>query len=781
MIIPTVSRRAALLGGAATVLCSTIPIRSFAQTTRKVEAFPLDRVRLTPSIWLDAVKANQRYLLSLEPDRLLHNFRTSAGLAAKGAVYGGWESRGIAGHSLGHYLSALALMHAQTGDMECRRRAEYIVAEMALCQQAHGDGYVGGTTVDRNGQTVDGKIIFEELRRGDIRSSGFDLNGGWVPIYTFHKVYAGLLDTHQLTGNAQALDVALRLADYFATIVEQLDDTQVQKILATEHGGINESFAETYSRTRNPRWLRIAGRLNHHAVLDPLARGEDSLAGLHANTQIPKIIGIARQHELTGDTVQAGATRFFWSAVTRDHSYVIGGNSEREHFGPPRALKLTLTDQTCEACNSYNMLKLTRHLYAWQPTAQWFDYYERTHLNHILSHQDPATGMFTYMTPLMAGSARRWSTPTDDFWCCVGSGMESHAKHGDSIYWRTGNTLLINLFIPSVLDWREKGLSVRLDSRFPADGKIRVTVTAAPERPVTIALRLPGWTSNPTLALNGATIPFVERDGYATVQRRWRPGDHLDLDLPMSLSVQSLPDAPDVVAFVSGPVVLAADLGDAAKPFDQPAPALVTNDVATALSRKGEHTYLTRGAGRPAAMTFQPFFQQYHRRSAVYLPKFTDAAWQIERASFEERQAAIALRAKHTADVIHLGEMQPERDHDLTSRESEPVSYMGRSGRLLRTGGEMSFNLAARPGALSLWLTEWERHNDNFDLIVEGKSILPTIVPAPRDKEFVETEYTLPQALARHSGKLHVQLRTRGWVSLYEIRLMDAPIGDQKT
>lgn len=287
-----ISRRDLLrVSAVASTLLLSRPVFAAIAPTSQVRSFPLNAVRLKPSIYLRAVEANKGYLHSLSPDRFLHNFRKSAGLEPKAEVYGGWESRGIAGHSLGHYLTACALMHAQTGDAECARRAQYIVDELADIQAAHGDGYVGGTTVERDGKVIDGKIVYEEVKRGEIRSSGFDLNGGWVPLYTWHKVHAGLLDVHHFVGYAKALEVAIGMSKYLAEVLEPLNDAQLQQVLASEHGGLNEVYADMFARTGEQRWLSLAERIFHRKVLDPLVAGKDQLEGLHANTQIPKVLG----------------------------------------------------------------------------------------------------------------------------------------------------------------------------------------------------------------------------------------------------------------------------------------------------------------------------------------------------------------------------------------------------------------------------------------------------------------------------------------------------------
>ncbi|MEE7547443.1 glycoside hydrolase family 127 protein, partial [Xanthomonas sp. Kuri4-1] len=444
----------------------------------RVRAVPLERVRLTPSPFTAALRTNRRYLMRLQPDRLLHNFHVYAGLAPRGASYGGWEADTIAGHSLGHYLSALALLHAQTGDAQARRRADYLVAELARCQAHAGDGYVAGfTRKNAAGQIESGRAVFDELAQGRIEALPFYLNGSWAPLYTWHKLFAGLLDAHRYCGNAQALEVAVALGGYLDRVLARLDAAQLQQVLSCEFGGLNESFVELYARTGDARWQALARRLHHHAVIDPLVAGRDELVHQHANTNIPKLIGLAREFEVTGDAASGAAARFFWTAVTAHHSYVIGGNGDREYFQRPDSSAAFLTEQTCEHCASYNMLKLTRHLYQWTPQAGYFDYYERTLLNHVMAQQHPRTGMFTYMTPLLAGEARAWSSPFDDFWCCVGTGMEAHAQFGDSIWWHDDATVFVNLYVPSrVRD--AAGLSLTLESGMPLHGDVALTVDA---------------------------------------------------------------------------------------------------------------------------------------------------------------------------------------------------------------------------------------------------------------------------------------------------------------
>ncbi len=760
------NRRALLKGAAAGAICASLPcVVSWANTgllPPTAKPLPLADVRLLPSAFADAVEANRKYLLQLEPDRLLHNFRKFAGLTPKGAAYGGWEADTIAGHTLGHYLTALALIHAQTGEPEAKRRAEYIVAELADVQAKQGDGYVAGFMRKRkDGTMVDGKEIFPEIMRGEIRSAGFDLNGCWVPLYNWHKLFAGLLDVDTYCGgNVRAIGVAVGLGGYIEKIVGALTDEQLQTVLDCEHGGINESFAELYARVGDRRWLRLAERLYHKRVLDPLTAQRDELAQRHANTQIPKLIGLARLHELTGKAEQAAAPRFFWKTVTTDHSYVIGGNSDREYFSEPRTVAKHITEQTCEACNTYNMLKLTRHLYAWQPSGDLFDYYERAHLNHILAHQDPATGMFTYMTPLMSGAKREFSAPTDSFWCCVGSGMESHSKHGESIWWQAKDTLLVNLFIPSRMTWRERGAQMELSTGYPYDGAINVKVTALRKpQDFSIAMRIPGWAKDAQLTVNGKPVKADSDRGYLIVRRRWREGDAVALTLPLELRLEAAPGDDTTIAVLRGPMVLAADLGPAEQPFDAAAPALVGADLLADFKPVDlqQAIYRASSVARPAALTFTPFYKNYHRRSAVYFRRFTAAEWANEERAFIAEQARQKDLAKRSVDVMHLGEMQPERDHELTSDISYPVSYRGRNGRDARTGGFFSFRMQVRPGPLVLQATYWgDERARKFHILIDGKRIA-TQALRPDKPVFFDVDYEIPEELTR--GKQNILVR----------------------
>lgn len=778
------NRRHFLQGASALGLLSLIPASAMAQAApARARPFPLSQVRLTPSPWLDAVQANQRFLMTLEPDRLLARFRENAGLPPKGEVYGGWESDTIAGHTLGHYLSALSLMHAQTGDAECRRRADYIVAELALCQAQSADGYVAALGRRVGGQVhKNGKSLFDEVMQGRIDPRFGNLNGGWAPLYNLHKQLAGLLDAHAHLGNAQALAVAVGLAAYIEQVFAKLDQRNTQVVLDCEFGGLQESVAELYGRTGQRRWLDLARRLRHDKTFRPAAEGRDELDQTHSNTEIPKYVGAARLYEVGGGEDNAGAARFFWRAVTRQRSYVVGGNGDREWFQSRDALSRYITDQTCEHCSTYNMLKLTRHLFQWEPDAPWFDYYERAHLNHTLAAQDPATGMFAYMMPMMAGAKRTWSQPDGQFWCCMGSGMEAHAKHGDSIYWQGGDAaqpvLYVNEFIPSTLDWPGVG-AFELKTLYPHGERIELVVTrAANRRPVAIKLRLPGWATAPALALNGKAVPARAGDGYATVNRRLRAGDRIVLILPMALRRETAPDHPALQAYLHGPMVLAADLGRDGAPLPpEETPAVFAGeDKPVALARADSHAVYTLATTTGAALTLRPFYRQWRQRTAVYFESYTRAGWAAEAA---RRAQAVADRKQVLADTVDLlspGDPASEASHAYVDARTEPAPYRGRTGRLIKTGGgfmEADLRCAARP--MTLYVTYWgEAERGLLDVVIDGKLIATQRLNREAPGGFFEAAYLVPYAYSKGKERVRVRFEphqnTRG-PSIYEVRM----------
>lgn len=768
MRIPSISRRQLLSGTARAALLMTaaygggLAAAPGSRKDNRVAPIPLRDVRLLPSPFLTSIESNRVYLHSLDPDRLLHNFRLYAGLEPKADIYGGWENDTIAGHTLGHYLTACALMHAQTGDALCRERALYTVGELQVCQDAGGDGYVAGfTRSTEDGDSESGRRVFEEIAAGDIRPAKFYINGSWAPLYNWHKLFAGLHHADVYLGSRKAVAVQEGLAGYLHAIFAQLSDAQLQRVLDCEHGGINESLADLYTRTDNPRWLALAERVYHREVLDPLANRQDELSHLHANTQIPKLIGLARLHQITDKPQYSVASRYFWETVTEHRSYVIGGNADREYFQEPDSISKYITDETCESCNTYNMMKLTRELYRERPQASYFDYYERAHFNHILAQHQPHDGMFAYMVPLMSGSHRAFSEPYDSFWCCVGSGMESHAKHGDSVYWSSPDTLYVNLFVPSEIAWNDMNAAFRLETEYPYQSGIALTTTRAdgPSR-FAVAFRIPGWADGYSISINGQREQITVDDaGYAVIERDWAAGDRIELDIPLGLRVEATPDDPDTVAVLYGPLVLAADLGPVGSEYALQDPAFVETRFLEGFSPTGPARFRTEGVSKPFDLAFAPFFELRDRLTAVYFRKYSPAEWsQAEEAATAAAAAQAALDAR-SVDLIRLGVPDNEEAHKLAhSERSYAVEYRKRPGRDARTGNFFEFDMAVNDEPLVLEATYWGGERERrFHILVDGERLAHQTLEAEKVGEFIDVRYEVPRSLTR--GKRTVRVR----------------------
>ena len=514
----------------------------------RVRPFPLHAVRLRSGEALAALQINRRYLMDLDPERLLHMFRVTAGLPSAAQPLGGWESpdNELRGHFTGHYLSACALLAAQTGDTAVRERGAALAAELAKCQAAIGSGYLSAFPEE----------LFDRLRAD---------KPAWAPFYTLHKLMAGLLDTHALSGDQQSLATLLGMAQWVERWVRPLDDRAMARVLEREYGGMNEVLYNLADVTAETRWSDLAGRFNRERIFGPLAAGRDELQGLHVNTTIPQIIGAARGYEMTGDPRLRAVAETFWHTVAERRSYCTGGTSNGESWNTaPGVLAHELSGYTQESCVTYNMQKLTRLLFGWSADPRMADYLERTHYNGILGVQHPADGDKLYYLPLQSGYWKLFGTPLHDFWCCSGSMSEAFAKLGDSIYLRDERGVYVNLFIPSELDWAERGIRLVLETRIPEEDTLRLTLHSARPARLALRVRVPYWTRGASARLNGRALERRMQPGsYLTVERSWSEGDQLLIRLPMQLHAAPMPDDATLQAVMYGPLVLAGRLGSA--------------------------------------------------------------------------------------------------------------------------------------------------------------------------------------------------------------------------
>ncbi len=527
----------------------TIPIEA--------ESFELSDVQINEGPFKEAMESNKEYLLFLEPDRLLAWYREEAGLEPKSEVYGGWESEGyvIAGYTAGHYLSALSKQYNATGDERIKERLDYIVEELALVQEEHGDGYVAAV--------MDGREVFRDISEGDIRPDGFSLNGVNVPWYNLDKIYNGLKDAYLLGGNEQAKEVVTKFTDWAYNITEDFTDEEWQEMLSVEFGGMIHSLADIYAITGDPKHLELAEKFYHNDVLDPLAERRDELAGLHANTQVPKVRGVGRIHELAENPDYYTIAEYFWSQVVDAHTYVNGGHGHEEYFGEPNQLAERL-NHTAETCNTYNMLWLTKMLFRWEPDGELMDYYERALFNHILASQDPETGMVKYKGYLDMPARKGFSDPTESFWCCVGTGIENHTQYGRDVYYRSGDSLYVNLFMATTLDWDEKGVTVEQETDFPVEEGSQLTVSTGRPVELSLLIREPEWWgTDMQITVNGESQQLTEsQNGYHEIRQTFEDGDVVEISMPMELRIEAMPDDEDRIAFFYGPVLLNAILDE---------------------------------------------------------------------------------------------------------------------------------------------------------------------------------------------------------------------------
>jgi DUF1680 family protein len=760
----------------------TLSASSMGQSKIKAEPFALSAVHLRPGPFADANKICVNYLETVDPDRLLHSFRKNSGLEPKGKIYGGWEDSGLAGHSLGHFLTACSQEYASTKNLKLKSKVDYIVAELTACQKNRPDGYIAAMP--------DGDRVWAEVKKGDIRSHGFDLNGLWSPWYTHHKVLIGLIDAYKLTGNKEALVVATKFADWMIEETKPLTPEQWEKMLGCEYGGMNDALAELYTLTSKTQYLDLAKKFYDHRVLDPLTKGQDDLPGKHSNTQIPKIIGLARLYEVApNNDIDAKAAKFFWETVVHHHTYAIGGNSNHEYLGKPDELSNQLSSNTCETCNTYNMLKLTRHLFEWDPQAAYFDFYERAHLNHILASQDPKTGGVTYFMPLGSGSRRQYSNAFDDFTCCHGSGMENHTKHADSIYFHSGNSrLYVNLFIASDLDFQ--GQNIEMDTAFPLDGKVGLTIKKGSSKLYEMAIRHPDWVTGPLdVRVNGTVVKTLSKpSSYIVIKRTWKSGDRVDFTLPMSLHSEVMPDNPKRAALMYGPLVLAADLTTKANVRHEDTdierfPVLVTDDKPISTWLVKDPTKLefkTQGVARPNDITLLPFYQMHRQRYAVYLDEFSDSEWATTEASYRAEEARRKDLLDRTIDMVRIGEMQPERDHKLTSEKNDVRGSDGKNFRSPMVDGWFQVEMKCDPAvATELVMTYWgnERMRPDFEVLVDGKVVASEMLKGRPMNQFFDVTYTVPKELTAGKSAVTVRVQTKpgkGGASVSGMRLVRA-------
>ncbi|HWQ92878.1 MAG TPA: glycoside hydrolase family 127 protein [Clostridia bacterium] len=763
---------------------------------------PLASVRLLDGSFADAVKVNREYLLALEPNRLLAPYAREAGLELKAKPYGNWESMGLDGHTAGHYLSALATMIASGADTpqgELRRRLDYMISEMDRCQKKSNDGYLGGVPGSR------------ELWKAVAAGRGEAVNRKWVPWYNLHKTFAGLRDAYWFAGNQQSREILVRFGDWCVTVTSGLSDEQMQRMLGQEHGGMNEVMADIYAITGDERYLRLARRFCHKAVLEPLVRHEDQLTGKHANTQIPKVIGFERIAILTGDKDADSGARFFWENVTGKRSVAFGGNSVSEHFNDPKDFgRMLESREGPETCNTYNMLRLTGQLFISQPKAAYADYYERALYNHLLASIHPSKPGYAYFTPIRPEHYRVYSQPDKCFWCCVGTGMENPGRYGEFIYAHAREGVYVNLFIASELSATNLGLTLRQETAFPDEPRTRLTLKLRKPAEFALYLRHPGWVATGEFAVrvNGKSVAVASApSSYAEFRREWRDGDRVEIEIPMRTTIERLPDGSEWAAILRGPIVLASPTG--------------TNDLAGLFANDSRMGHVASGQlvpldrvpvllaspsnlpqhvksdtfgeplrfrltdvvepSVPGGLQLIPFFRLHGQRYQMYWQLTTkeQLAARRERIAAEER--AKAWREANTLDWVAVGEQQPEVEHNFAGEKTESGLH---NGRRWRHGEWFQYTLSTRgEEAVNLVVTYWGGDaGRTFDILVNNELLVTETLNESKPGQFFEKQYSIPSKIFSGAANSRINIRFSAKPGsraggVYDVRLMKRSAG----
>ena len=770
---------------------------SCAVAQEHVNLFPLNEVSVNSGVFKEAALTDFKYISQLEPDRLLSPFLREAGLEPKAESYTNWENTGLDGHTAGHYLSALSMYYASTGDLKAKELLDYTLSELDKVQKANGNGYIGG---------VPGSdALWAEIKAGTIHAGSFSLNDKWVPLYNIHKTFAGLKDAWVHAEIPLAKEMLIELTDWFLDVTSGLSQEQIQDMLRSEHGGLNETFADVYAITGDKKYLKLAEDFSQLSVLEPLAANQDILTGMHANTQIPKFIGFERISQLEEAKDYKKAAVNFFENVTTKRSISIGGNSVREHFNPIADFSAVLnSEQGPESCNTYNMLKLSKMLFEDSANEAYIDFYERGLFNHILSSQNPDGG-FVYFTPIRPGHYRVYSQPETSFWCCVGSGMENHTKYNELIYAKKDDKLYVNLFIPSEVNWETQNATLTQDTNFPEEAATELIWNSKKKTKATLMLRYPQWVKAGTLKLyvNRKLQQIAATPGsYIPLSRKWKNGDRVKLEVPMHLSLEEIPDESGYISIKYGPIVLAAVTGDEDQDglfaddsvvlCHADGPFLPLNEAPMFVSEEGESVLdkIKSVPGKALEFTaselfypseykdlvLQPFYKIHEKRYSIYFEKETPEGLAEMQRELKEKQEAEAYLRSITLDFVAPGEQQPESDHGIQSEKSNSGLNQNRHWR--DATGWFSYDLKNKEAkAQALRVTYFGKDaNRNFKILVNGEVIANPKLMGAEGAKFFEVDYQLPKKLVVDNEILTVRFEAEEGSStagVYGVRLIN--------
>ena len=755
-----------------------------AQDKLYKDEFPLGDITLLDGPLKHARDLNVQVLLKYDCDRMLAPYRKEAGLQPRKPSYPNWD--GLDGHVGGHYLSALAI-NAATGNEECRKRMEYMISELQLVLDANNQrpeawchNYIGGVPNSAK--------MWTAFSKGDFGP----YFGTWAPFYNIHKMYAGLRDAWLYCGNEQAKNLFLKFCDWAVDITRDLNDEQMEKMLGNEHGGMNEVLADAYAITGEQKYLDCARRFSHRMLLVPLENGKDCLDNMHANTQIPKVIGYQRIAELAHDVQYHNASEYFWEIVTRQRSLALGGNSRREHFPTKENCIDYINDiDGPESCNTYNMLKLTEDLNRVKPNGMYGDFYETAMFNHILSAQHPQHGGYVYFTSARPRHYRNYSAPNEAMWCCVGTGMEDHGKYGQFVWTHDkgvkaeDDALYVNLFVASELNWKDRKMVIRQQTAFPY-AETSVVEVAKGKGTFILKVRKPSWCENFTVKGVGFDADSYEENGFVCMKRKWKKGDQVKISMPMHAYIKPMINVPQYVAIMYGPILLGMKTGtedmrsliaDDSR-FGQyaggkklaldEAPILLPkhlDDIAKNLKPvpgKPLHFKLATHMENTIDGELQPFFEIHDSRYMMYWLALGENDYKAYMQKLaDEEKARQALEAR-TVDKVNPGEQQPETDHRMETDDSNKGNTEGIFFRDAKDGHYFSYLMQTKGETnLSLQLKFWgqdEWRTSEFDIYVNDK-LLCSVNNRHRWRttQFKTVDYAIPSEFVKGKKEIRVK------------------------
>lgn len=731
-----------------------------------IKSFPMSQVKLIDPYLKNAFQKEIEYLLSFDCDKLLSFFCKTKGLTPKAENYGGWENTEIRGHSLGHYLSALAQVYATTKDTIIYERLQYMMKELSACQ--FENGYLSAFPEEFFDRVENRKPV-------------------WVPWYTMHKIIAGLLTVYELTEIETAYEIVTKLGDWVYSRTDKWTPEIQVKVLAVEYGGMNDCMYELFKITKNEKHSIAAHKFDEVELFSKIHDGEDILNNRHANTTIPKFLGALNRYFVYDETEKfyLDACKQFWNIVVKKHSYITGGNSEGEHFGEPNILDAERTATNCETCNTYNMLKLSRGLFQITGDKKYADFYERTFINAILSSQNPDTGMTMYFQPMATGYFKIYSTPFNHFWCCTGTGMENFSKLNDSLYFHNDDRIFVNMYISSSVNWAEKKVLITQNTDIPNTENAYFKINCENETELTLCFRIPTWSKGMNLKINDKASSFKEDNGYAIVNSIFKDNDCIEITFGIEAEFTALPDNVNALAFTYGPLVLSASLGTE-KMEESNTGILVRipskhveikdyiiikgqsidtwkkNFKSNFIKTEGKLEFRLKGTDEDTELLFTPHYKQYTQRYGIYWILVEEGSEELKNYLLEKQHAELIQKAE--IDSIQIGNDQYELSHKVAGEETESGDREGFHYRYAKPNGWFSYEMKVsntEDSYLELCYLP-VGCKEGFDIFIDDSLLSHEIMANLPWFKPVTKSYLIPKNLINNKATVTVKFAAKG-------------------